>query len=45
MERIAIRGGHRLKGTVSISGAKNSALPIMAASLLSKEKVVLTNVP
>jgi UDP-N-acetylglucosamine 1-carboxyvinyltransferase len=45
MEEIIIRGGQRLKGTVRISGAKNSALPILAASLLTRESSVIENVP
>jgi UDP-N-acetylglucosamine 1-carboxyvinyltransferase len=40
-----VRGGARLEGTVRVSGAKNAALPIMAASLLSAEPVELENVP
>src|SRR6185503_13652046 len=45
MDRIAIRGGRRLKGQVPISGAKNAALPLMAASLLTEAPLTLTNVP
>ncbi|HEX4861722.1 MAG TPA: UDP-N-acetylglucosamine 1-carboxyvinyltransferase [Rhizomicrobium sp.] len=45
MDRISIRGGARLKGEIPISGAKNAALPLMAASLLSTEPLTLTNVP
>src|SRR6185503_246840 len=45
MDRIAIRGGRRLKGEVPISGAKNAALPLMAASLLTEAPLTLTNVP
>jgi UDP-N-acetylglucosamine 1-carboxyvinyltransferase len=45
MDRISIRGGARLKGEIPISGAKNAALPLMAASLLSAEPLTLTNVP
>ncbi len=45
MEKIVIKGGQKLKGTVKISGAKNSALPILAASLLSGETSVIENVP
>jgi UDP-N-acetylglucosamine 1-carboxyvinyltransferase len=45
MDRIRIRGGHRLKGTIPISGAKNAALPLMIASLLTDEALVLDNVP
>ncbi|MEA3560771.1 MAG: UDP-N-acetylglucosamine 1-carboxyvinyltransferase [Candidatus Omnitrophota bacterium] len=45
MEEIVIKGGQRLRGTVKVSGAKNSALPILAASLLSSETSVIENVP
>jgi len=45
MDRILIRGGAPLHGTVEISGAKNAALPIMAASLLTDEPLELDNVP
>jgi UDP-N-acetylglucosamine 1-carboxyvinyltransferase len=45
MERIWVRGGRRLKGTIQISGAKNAALPLMAASLLTSESITLSNVP
>ncbi len=45
MARFVIEGGNRLTGKVVISGAKNSALPIVAASLLTDKKVVLDNIP
>lgn len=45
MEKIVIEGGERLSGRVKISGAKNSVLPIMAATLLTDEKCVVRNVP
>jgi UDP-N-acetylglucosamine 1-carboxyvinyltransferase len=45
MDKIVITGGRKLKGEVSVSGAKNSALPIMAAALLSDEESILENVP
>jgi UDP-N-acetylglucosamine 1-carboxyvinyltransferase len=45
MDRIRIRGGNRLKGEIPISGAKNSALKLMAASLLTGDPVVLKNMP
>ena len=45
MDRIAIRGGAPLKGIIPISGAKNSALKLMAASLLSAEPLTLDNMP
>ena len=45
MDRIRIRGGHRLNGTIPISGAKNAALPLMIVSLLTPETLTLSNVP
>ncbi|MFB3845208.1 MAG: UDP-N-acetylglucosamine 1-carboxyvinyltransferase [Candidatus Cloacimonadaceae bacterium] len=45
MDRFIIEGGHPLRGTVSVSGAKNAILPVMAAALLAPGISVLTNVP
>jgi len=45
LERFVIEGGKKLEGKVSISGAKNSALPIIAASIVTDKKVVLHNIP
>ena len=45
MDRIRIVGGRRLTGTIPISGAKNAALPLMIASLLTEETLILENVP
>ncbi len=45
MDKFLIKGGKALRGTVAISGAKNSALPAMAAALLTAEKVTLHNIP
>ncbi len=45
MDKLLIRGGHRLRGEVAISGAKNAALPELCAALLTAEPVVLANVP
>lgn len=45
MDKFLIRGGRPLSGAVSISGAKNSALPCLAATLLTAETVILHNVP
>ncbi|HZP00670.1 MAG TPA: UDP-N-acetylglucosamine 1-carboxyvinyltransferase [Terriglobia bacterium] len=45
MDRFLIEGGVRLAGRVGISGAKNAALPAMAAALLTEQRVVLRNVP
>ena len=45
MDKFLIKGGKVLRGSVAVSGAKNSALPAMAAALLTADKVVLRNVP
>jgi UDP-N-acetylglucosamine 1-carboxyvinyltransferase len=45
MDRIKITGGERLTGTIPISGAKNAALPLMIASLLTADRLTLKNVP
>jgi len=45
MDQIRIRGGRPLKGSIRISGAKNAALPLMTASLLTDETLTLTNLP
>jgi UDP-N-acetylglucosamine 1-carboxyvinyltransferase len=45
MDKIRITGGQRLNGAIPISGAKNAALPLMIASLLTDETLTLTNVP
>ncbi len=45
MDKFVVRGGTPLLGTVRISGAKNAALPAMAAALLTEEPVVLENIP
>ena len=45
MDRFLIKGGKALRGTVTVSGAKNAALPVMAAALLTADKVIIRNVP
>ena len=45
MDKILVHGGHPLSGSVKISGSKNSALPILAATLLTKERCVIHQVP
>src|SRR5205814_6553015 len=45
MDRIRLTDGRRIKGEIPISGAKNAALPLMAACLLTDETLVLSNVP
>lgn len=44
-QRLNVSGGHALKGTLRVSGAKNSALVLMTASILSEETIELTNIP
>jgi len=45
MDYLEIEGGHKLNGEITISGAKNAALPIIAATILSDKKVTLKNLP
>jgi UDP-N-acetylglucosamine 1-carboxyvinyltransferase len=45
MDKYVIRGGNPLVGTIRVSGAKNSALPCMAAAILTEEEVTLDNIP
>ena len=45
MQKLEVFGANKLKGQIKISGSKNAALPILAASLLSDKKVFLTNLP
>ena len=45
MQKIVVTGGARLAGEVRISGAKNAALPLMIASLLTDQTLILDNVP
>jgi UDP-N-acetylglucosamine 1-carboxyvinyltransferase len=45
MDKFVIRGGNPLLGTIRVSGAKNSALPCMAAAILTQDEVILENIP
>ena len=45
MDKLSIDGGFKLDGQIRISGAKNSALPILAGSLLTAEPVIISNAP
>ena len=45
MDRLVIQGGHKLNGHIPISGAKNSALKLMVACLLTDQPITLTNMP
>ena len=45
MQKLIIVGGKKLNGSINISGSKNATLPILAASILSKHKVIIKNIP
>ena len=45
MQKLIIVGGKKLNGSINISGSKNATLPILAASILSKKKVIIQNIP
>src|SRR5262245_19225826 len=45
MDKIVIEGGHRLRGEVRISGAKNAALPILCSAILTGDRCTFKNVP
>ena len=45
MQKLEVFGANKLKGQVKISGSKNASLPILAATLLSDGKIILSNIP
>ena len=45
MQRLEIEGGRKISGTIVISGSKNATLPILASTILTNKKVIITNVP
>ena len=45
MKKLEVFGAIKLKGQIKISGSKNASLPILAATLLSDKKIILTNLP
>jgi len=45
MQRLEIKGGRKISGTIKISGSKNATLPILASTILTDKKVIITNVP
>ena len=45
MDKLEVFGARKLKGSVHISGSKNAALPILAATILSNKKIILDNFP
>ena len=45
MQKLEIKGGQKISGTIIISGSKNATLPILASTILTNKKIVITNVP
>ena len=45
MQKLEIRGGRKMSGTIAISGSKNATLPILAATILTDKKVIIKNIP
>ena len=45
MQKLEIKGGRRVSGTIAISGSKNATLPILAATILTEKKVIIKNIP
>ena len=45
MQKLEIRGGRKISGTIAISGSKNATLPILASTILTNKKVVIKNIP
>ena len=45
MQKLAIKGGRKISGTISISGSKNATLPILASTILTNKKVIIKNIP
>ena len=45
MQKLVIYGGKKISGPIKISGSKNATLPILAASILSKKKIIIKNIP
>ena len=43
MQKLEIKGGRRVSGTIAISGSKNATLPILAATILTEKKVIVKN--
>ena len=45
MQKLEIKGGRKISGTINISGSKNATLPILASTILTNEKVIIKNIP
>ena len=45
MQKLEIKGGRKISGTIAISGSKNATLPILASTILTNKKVIIKNIP
>ena len=45
MQKLEIKGGSKISGTINISGSKNATLPILASTILTNKKVIIKNIP
>ena len=45
MQKLEIKGGRKISGTIEISGSKNATLPILASTILTEKEVLVTNIP
>ena len=45
MQKLQIKGGKKISGTITISGSKNATLPILASTILTNKKVIINNIP
>ena len=45
MQKLEIKGGRKISGTIIVSGSKNATLPILAATILTSKKVIIKNIP
>ena len=45
MQKLEIKGGKKISGSITISGSKNATLPILAATILTNKKVIIKNIP
>jgi UDP-N-acetylglucosamine 1-carboxyvinyltransferase len=45
MQKLEIKGGHKISGNIRISGSKNATLPILAATILTNKSVTIKNIP
>ena len=45
MQKLEVIGGRKISGTIEISGSKNATLPILASTILTSKKIIITNVP